>query len=61
MGFFISTLESLCTGQVYLPTIVLMTRVPGNMLPKRLALAKFGMAGLFAGLGMLTCRAMWRE
>ena len=83
-------MESLCTGQVYLPTIVFMTRAPGmqaaaigyllvynmmfivpllailamtcfgvrsetlgNMLRKRLALAKIGMAGLFAGLGAL--------
>ena len=90
VGFLVSLLESLCTGQVYLPTIVFMTRTPGmrtaavaylllynvmfilplvgilaltyfgvrsetlgSMLRKRLALAKFGMAGLFAGLGML--------
>ena len=90
VGFVVSLLESLCTGQVYLPTIVFMTRTPGmqaaaisylllynvmfivpllailamtyfgvrseilgNMLRKRLALAKFGMAGLFAGLGIL--------
>ncbi|HUW83796.1 MAG TPA: hypothetical protein VMZ31_13490 [Phycisphaerae bacterium] len=90
VGFLVSILESLCTGQVYLPTIVFMTRAPGmqaaaigylllynvmfvvpllailamtyfgvrsetlgNMLRKRLALAKFGMAGLFAGLGVL--------
>ena len=90
VGFLVSILESLCTGQVYLPTIVFMTRAPGmqaaavsylllynamfivpllgilamtyfgvrsetlgNMLRKRLAIAKFGMAGLFAGLGIL--------
>ena len=90
VGFLVSILESLCTGQVYLPTIVFMTRTPGmqaaavgylllynvmfvvpllailamtyfgvrsetlgNVLRKRLALAKFGMAGLFAGLGVL--------
>jgi len=90
VGFVVSILESLCTGQVYLPTIVFMTRAPGmqtaavgylllynvmfivpllgilamtyfgvrsetlgNMLRKRLALAKFGMAGLFAALGVL--------
>ena len=90
VGFLVSILESLCTGQVYLPTIVFMTRAPGmqaaavgylllynvmfilplvavlamagfgvrsdtlgNMLRKRLALAKFGMAGLFVGLGVL--------
>ena len=90
VGFLVSILESLCTGQVYLPTIVFMTRAPGmqtaavgylllynimfivpllailamtyfgvrsetlgNMLRKRLALAKFGMAGSFAGLGAL--------
>lgn len=77
----VSLLESLCTGQVYLPAIVFMTRAPGmqtaaigymlllailamayfgvrsealgDMLRKRLALAKFGMVGLFAGLGLL--------
>jgi len=90
VGFLVSMLESLCTGQVYLPTIVFMTRDPstrhaaigylllynlmfilpligilvvtyfgvrseklGNMLRKRLALAKLGMAGLFAALGAL--------
>ena len=90
VGFVVSILESLCTGQVYLPTIVFMTRAPamrapavsylllynlmfivpllailamtyfgvrsetlGHLLRKRLALAKFGMAGLFAGLGLL--------
>ena len=90
VGFLVSILESLCTGQVYLPTIVFMTRAPGmraaavaylllynvmfimpligilamtyfglrsetlgNVLHKRLALAKFGMAGLFAGLGLM--------
>ena len=29
VGFLVSILESLCTGQVYLPTIVFMTRAPG--------------------------------
>ena len=29
VGFLVSILESLCTGQVYLPTIVFMTRTPG--------------------------------
>ena len=95
VGFLVSILESLCTGQVYLPTIVFMTRAPGmqaaavgylllynvmfivpllgilamtyfgvrsetlgNMLRKRLALAKFGMAGLFAGLGFLVMRTL---
>jgi hypothetical protein len=90
VGFLVSILESLCTGQVYLPTIVFMTRAPGmksaaiaylllynvmfivpllgilamtyfgvrsetlgNMLRKRLAFVKFGMAGLFAGLGVM--------
>ena len=103
VGFFVSVLESLCTGQVYLPTIILinnLTRdasiigdaatassirttaigylllynvmfiVPllailaltyfgvrsetlGNLLRKRLAFAKFAMATLFAGLGLL--------
>ena len=90
VGFLVSILESLCTGQVYLPTIVFMTRAPGlrtaawsylllynvmfilplvgvlvmtylgvrseklgNLLRKRLALVKLGMAGLFAGLGVL--------
>lgn len=90
VGFLVSILESLCTGQVYLPTIVFMTRAEGmrsaavgylvlynlmfilplvgilgmtyfgvqsktlgNMLRKRLALAKFAMAGLFTGLGVL--------
>lgn len=90
IGFVVSLLESLCTGQVYLPTIVFVTRQPGmkaaalgylvlynvmfilplvgilalayfgvrsetlgNMLRKRLALAKFCMAALFAGLGLL--------
>jgi len=90
VGFLVSILESLCTGQVYLPTIVFVTRAPGlragaigylllynlmfilplvgilapayfgvrsetlgNMLRKRLALAKLGMAGLFTGLGVL--------
>ena len=90
VGFLVSILESLCTGQVYLPTIVFMTRAPGtraaavaylllynvmfivpllailamtyfgvrsetlgNMLHKRLALAKFAMAAVFAGLGVL--------
>jgi len=90
VGFVVSLLESLCTGQIYLPTIVFMTRAPGmqaaaigyllvynvmfivpllailamtyfgvrsealgTMLRKRLALVKFGMAVLFAGLGVL--------
>jgi hypothetical protein len=90
VGFLVSILESLCTGQVYLPTIVFVTRAPGmrtaavaylllynvmfilplvgilamtyfgvrsekfgNMLRKRLAFAKLGMAALFAGLGVL--------
>lgn len=90
VGFLVSIFESLCTGQIYLPTIVFMTRTPGmktaavgylllynvmfilplvgilamsyfgvrsealgNMLRKRLALAKLGMAGLFVGLGIL--------
>jgi len=90
VGFLVSTLESLCTGEVYLPTSVFMTRAPGmqsaaigylllynvrfivpllailamtyfgvgsetlgNMLRKRLALAKFGMAALFAALGLI--------
>ena len=90
IGFLVSILESICTGQVYLPTIVFMTRAPGmqasaigylllynvmfivpllvilaltyfgvrsetlgNMFRKRLALAKFAMAGLFAGLGLI--------
>jgi len=96
VGFLVSGLESLCTGQVYLPTIVFITRVPGmqaaavgylllynimfivplvailamtyfgvrserlgNMLRKRLALAKFGMAGLFAGLGVIVILTTW--
>ena len=29
VGFLVSLLESLCTGQVYLPTIVFATRAPG--------------------------------
>ena len=90
VGLPVSILESLCTGQVYLPTIVFVTGAPGmqaaavgylllynvmfvvpllailaatylglrsetlgNLLRKRLALAKFGMAGLFAALGFL--------
>jgi cytochrome c biogenesis protein CcdA len=90
VGFLVSILESLCTGQVYLPTIVFMTRAPGmraaairylllydvmfivpllamlamtyfgvrsetlgNMLRKRLALAKFGMAGMFMVLAIM--------
>ena len=90
VGFLVSILESLCTGQVYLPTIVFVSRAPGlragaigylmlynvmfivplvgilalaylgvrsealgNMLRKRLALAKLAMAGLFAGLGVM--------
>ena len=90
VGFLVSLLESLCTGQVYLPTIVFVTRAPGlraaavgylllynamfvlplvgilaltyfgvrsealgNLLRKRLALAKLAMAGLFASLGVL--------
>jgi len=89
VGFLVSILESLCTGQAYLPTIVFVTRVPhlraaavaylllynvmfivpllailaatylgvrsetlGNLLRKRLSLAKFAMAGLFAGLAL---------
>jgi len=28
-GFFISLLELVCTGQVYLPTIIYVTRIPG--------------------------------
>jgi cytochrome b561 len=90
VGFLVSILESLCTGQVYLPTIVFMTRAPamrsaaigylllynvmfilplvgilaltflgvrsetlGRLLRRRLAAVKFGMAGLFVGLGTL--------
>jgi len=93
VGFLVSILESLCTGQVYLPIIMfihnitrdsgtqaaaigylllynIMFIVPllavlamayfgvrsetlGNFLRKRLALAKFAMATLFAGLGLL--------
>ena len=90
VGFLVSILESLCTGQVYLPTIVFVTRVPhlraaavaylllynvmfilplvailavtylgvrsetlGNLLRKRLALAKLGMGVFFVGLGIL--------
>jgi hypothetical protein len=97
VGFLVSLLESLCTGQVYLPVIMFITNITndpqvtpnmrtaaigylllynvmfivpllviltltyfgvrsealGNMLRKRLALAKFGMAVLFAGLGVL--------
>lgn len=30
VGFVVAILESLCTGQVYLPTIVFMTRMPGT-------------------------------
>jgi len=29
VGFLVSILESLCTGQVYLPTIVFVARAPG--------------------------------
>ena len=29
VGFLVAILESLCTGQVYLPTIVFVTRAPG--------------------------------
>lgn len=29
VGFLVALLESLCTGQVYLPTIVFVTRAPG--------------------------------
>jgi hypothetical protein len=91
VGFLVSILESLCTGQVYLPTIVFMTRAPGlrsmavaylllynvmfivpllailamayvglrsetlgQFLRGRLAVLKFGMAALFAVLGLLT-------
>jgi cytochrome c biogenesis protein CcdA len=28
-GFFISLLEFACTGQVYLPTIIFVTKIPG--------------------------------
>jgi cytochrome c biogenesis protein CcdA len=93
VGFLVSILESLCTGQVYLPTITFIVNVTrdsgtpaaavgylllynimfivplltiltlayfgvksetlGNLLRKRLAVAKIGMAILFAGLGVL--------
>lgn len=96
VGFLVSILESLCTGQVYLPTIVFMTRAPGmqpaaigyllqynmmfivplltilamtyfgvrsealgNILHKPVALAKFGVAGLFAGLAFLVVATLW--
>ena len=86
----VSLLESLCTAQVYPPTIVFLTRAPGDAnggrgvpaavqrdvhpaagghpghdvlrpavrdvgrdAAQRLAFAKLGMAGLFAGLGLL--------
>ena len=29
VGFLVALLESLCTGQIYLPTIVFVTRAPG--------------------------------
>jgi len=93
VGFLVSVLESLCTGQVYLPTIMFIVHITsdsgtraaaigylllynimfvvpllailvmayfgvksetlGNLLRKRLALAKIVMAVLFAGLGVL--------
>ena len=93
VGFLVSILESLCTGQVYLPIIMFINNITsdattrataigylllynvmfivpllatlaltyfgvrsetlGNLLRKRLALAKFAMAILFASLGLL--------
>ena len=90
VGFLVSILESLCTGQVYLPTLIFVARTStmraeafgylllynlmfilplvgiliigymgvkseymGNFLRRRLAVFKFGMAALFAGLGVL--------
>ena len=103
VGFLVSILESLCTGQVYLPVIMIINNITrdastsgnsvtaadmrttaigylllynimfivpllailamtyfgvrsetlGNLLRKRLALAKFAMAAFFASLGLL--------
>jgi len=96
IGFLVSILESLCTGQVYLPTLIFVARTStmraeafgylllynimfilplvgiliigylgvkseymGNFLHRHLAVFKFGMAGLFVGLGVLVMGTVW--
>jgi len=43
-GFMVSVLESFCTGQVYLPTIVFVLRMPGKRMPALLYLMLYNFA-----------------
>lgn len=43
-GFMISILESICTGQVYLPTIAYVLRIPGKHMPALLYLLVYNFA-----------------
>ncbi|NQV04037.1 MAG: hypothetical protein HQ532_00915 [Candidatus Omnitrophica bacterium] len=43
-GFMVSVLESFCTGQVYLPTVAFVLRVPGKRISALLYLILYNLA-----------------